>query len=439
MTAHTRRTDPTAATRTAGTGAAAGPPPGSRRWMWLAAWPVVVALALSNEPAPLYVLWQDRLGFSAATITLIYAGYIAGLLAALTFAGTLADRYGRKPVLLPGLALALVATALFATAHSVAVLGVARVLSGLAVGTFLAAGMAAVADLAPAGEKQLGGLVASASMVGGAALGPLLAGVLSETLPHPTVLVFAVQAGLLLAALPVVLRMPLRRPGADPAPGTAASEAAAPGAGDGDDTAAAAARPAPRRAVRIPSVPRPHRRTLLLSLAVFAPAMTATGFVLSLGPSLLAELLHTGNRALAGGMIFLLFAAATGVQFAVRGLRVRTLFRLGATLTTASMAALVLATATTSVPLLLAAAVLAGLGQGSSQLGGLSTLSARVPSTRLAEANAALTSGGYLMAGVLPVAAGYLSDAVGLTAGTTTFGIAVAVLVTAGAAAATRR
>lgn len=161
--------------------------------------------------------------------------------------------------------------------------------------------------------------------------------------------------------------------------------------------------------------------------------------MLSLGPSLLAELLHTGNRALAGGMIFLLFAAATGVQFAVRGLRVRTLFRLGAALTTASTAALALATATTSVPLLLAAAVLAGLGQGSSQLGGLGTLSARVPSTRLAEANAALTSGGYLMAGVLPVAAGHPSDAVGLTAGTTAFGTAVALLVTAGAAAATRR
>ncbi|MFW6694971.1 MFS transporter [Streptomyces sp. MAR4 CNX-425] len=408
MTAHTRRPD-----RTAATPGAAEPPPGSRRWMWLAAWPVVVALALSNEPAPLYVLWQDRLGFSAATITLIYAGYIAGLLAALTFAGTLADRYGRKPVLLPGLALALVAAALFATAHSVAVLGVARVLSGFAVGAFLAAGMAAVADLAPAGEKQLGGLVASAAMVGGAALGPLLAGVLSEALPHPTVLVFAVQAGLLLTALPVVLRMPLRRPGAQPR-----------GAG---------------RALRVPSVPREHRRTLLLSLAVFAPAMTATGFVLSLGPSLLAELLHTGNRALAGGMIFLLFAAATGVQFAVRGLPVRTLFRLGAALTTASMAALVLGTAATSVPLLLAAAVLAGLGQGSSQLGGLSTLSARVPSARLAEANAALTSGGYLMAGALPVAAGYLSDGVGLTAGTTAFGVAVAVLVTAGAVAATRR
>jgi MFS family permease len=391
----------------------AGTDPGSRRWMWLAAAPVLAVLALSNEPAPLYVLWQDRLGFSAATLTLIYAGYIAGLLATLTVAGTLADRLGRKPVLLPGLALGVVASVLFATAHSVAVLGLARVLSGIAVGAFLSAGMAAVADLAPAGEKRLGGLVASTSMVGGAALGPLLAGVLSEALPHPTVSVFLLQIALLLAALPLVLRMPLARP-------------AVPAGGAGG-----------RVRVRIPSAPRANRRQLLLSLAVFAPAIAATGFVLSLGPSLLGELLHTGNRTLSGGMIFLLFAAATAIQFAVRGLATHILFRLGAALTVAGMAALILAVAVTSVPLLLAAAVLAGLGQGAAQLGGLITLSSNVPSTRLAEANAAFTAGGYFLAGALPVAAGYLSDAIGLTAGTTAFGIAVAALVAAGAVAAT--
>jgi hypothetical protein len=237
--------------------------------------------------------------------------------------------------------------------------------------------------------------------------------VLSEALPHPTVSVFLLQIALLLAALPLVLRMPLARP-------------AVPVGGAGG-----------RVRVRIPSAPRANRRQLLLSLAVFAPAIAATGFVLSLGPSLLGELLHTGNRTLSGGMIFLLFAAATAIQFAVRGLATHILFRLGAALTVAGMAALILAVAVTSVPLLLAAAVLAGLGQGAAQLGGLITLSSHVPSARLAEANAAFTAGGYFLAGALPVAAGYLSDAIGLTAGTTAFGIAVAALVAAGAVAAT--
>ncbi|MFG3254513.1 MFS transporter [Streptomyces sp. NPDC048172] len=383
-------------------------PTPSRRWVRLAAWPVVAVLALSNEPAPLYVLWQRDLGFSSATLTLIYAFYIAGLLGTLTVAGTLSDRFGRKPVLVPGLLLGIVAGALFATAHSVPALALARLLSGIAVGAFLSAGLAAVTDVADRADKRFAGLVASSSMVGGAAVGPLLAGVLSETLPGPSVTVFVVQIALLLAALPVVLRMPLPRP--EGRPGLT---------GGGW--------------IRIPNAPRPHRRQLLLGLAVFAPAIAATGFVLSLGPTLLADLLHTSSRILSGVTIFGLFAAATGVQFAARRLRTRTDLLAGAALTVTSMAALALAVATTSVPALLASAVLAGLGQGLTQLGALTMLSANVPTSRLAEANAALTAGGYLLAGLLPVAAGTVSDATTLTTGTTAFALAVTTLVTTGA------
>jgi MFS family permease len=379
--------------------------------MWLAAWPVVAVLALSNEPAPLYVLWQDRIGFSSATLTAIYAFYIAGLLGTLTVAGTLSDRFGRKPVLLPGLALAVLASGMFATAHSVPVLSVARLLSGVAVGAFLSAGMAAVSDLAESTQKRTAGLVASSSMVAGAAVGPLLAGVLSEALPGPSVTVFLVQIALLLLALVVVVRMPL------PPRTRGSHEGVA------------------RRWVRIPSAPRANRRQLLLGLGVFAPAIAATGFVLSLGPTLLADLLHTSSRVLSGATIFVLFAAATGVQFAARRLQVRTDLLTGAALTVASMGTLVLAVATTSVSALLASAVLAGLGQGLTQLGALTMLSANVPGGRLAEANAALTAGGYLLAGALPVAAGALSDAAGLTTGTTLFGVAVAALSLAGATA----
>ncbi|MFI7242643.1 MFS transporter [Streptomyces qinglanensis] len=396
---------------------ASAPPASSaprRGWMWLAAWPVVAVLALSNEPAPLYVLWQDRIGFSAAALTAVYAAYIAGLLGTLTVAGTLSDRYGRKPVLLPGLVLGLLASALFATAHSVPLLLVARLLSGIAVGAFLSAGMAAVSDLADRTQKRTAGLIASSSMVGGAAVGPLLAGLLSELVPGPSVTVFLVQVGLLLAAFAVVVRMPLPPRADRAAPGTA------------------------RRLVRIPSAPRANRGQLLLGLGVFAPAIAATGFVLSLGPTLLADLLHTRSRILSGATIFVLFAAATGIQFAARRLRVRTDLLTGAGLTTASMAVLVLAVRTTSVPALVASAVLAGLGQGLTQLGALTMLSSDVPATRLAEANAALTAGGYLLAGALPVAAGALSDATSLDTAAAVFGATVAALVLTGATAVLR-
>ncbi|MFB4300154.1 MFS transporter [Actinomadura sp. NTSP31] len=374
------------------------------RWVWLAAWPVTAVFVLSNAATPLYVLWQRDIGFSKGTLTVVFAFYIVGLLGSLLVSGVLSDRLGRRPVLLPALALALVACGVFATAATVAALIVARLLTGIAVGAVVSAGMAAVTDVAGPHRRRLAALLASSAMVFGAGLGPFLAGLLSETLPAPTVTVFAVEAVLLVTAALAVLRMPLPRPSG----------------------------PASRTWIRVPGVPRESAMRLVLGIAVFAPGITATSFVLSLGPSLLSGLLGTGNRIVAGGMAFVMFAAATGVQFAVQGLRRRVILVAGAVSTTAAMAALVVAVHGASVAALAAAAVLAGAGQGMGQLGGLSLLNAAVPPRRLAEANAAFNIGGYVPAGLLPVTAGYLSDAVGLTTGATLFAAALATLAVAG-------
>lgn len=388
------------------------------RWVWLAAWPVTAVFVLSNAATPLYVLWQREMGFSGGTLTVVFACYIAGLLGSLLVSGVVSDRIGRKPVLLPALGLALLACLVFATAGGVAALITARLCTGIAVGAVVSAGMAAVTDVAGPARRRLAALLASCAMVFGAGLGPLLAGVLSETAPGPTVTVFAVEAVLLVTAVAVVVRMPVRRP-----------------AGTGTDTGAGAGagvRLRPRAWIRVPGVPRGAGRQLGLGLAVFAPGITATSFVLSLGPSLLAGLSGTGSRIVSGALAFGMFLSATGVQFAVRRLPRRTVLATGAVATALGMLALVTAVRTGSVAALVAAAPLAGAGQGLGQLGGLSLLNSTVPAEGLAEANAALNVGGYLPAGVLPVLVGYGSDAVGLTAAATVFGTALAVVAAVG-------
>ncbi|WP_435840805.1 MFS transporter [Streptomyces cinnamoneus] len=366
-----------------------------RWWIWLAAWPVTAVFILSNAATPLYGMWQRDIGFSKGTMTVIFAFYIVGLIGSLLVSGVVSDRVGRKPVLIPALVLAALACGIFATATSVAALIVARLFTGIAVGAAVSAGMAAVTDVAGPDRKRLGALLASCAMVLGAGLGPLLAGVLSETLPGPTVTVFLVEIALLALAFLTVLRMPVRRP-------------AVVGKGAW---------------IRVPKVPQGNGRQLLLGVAVFAPGITSTSFVLSLGPSLLSGLLGTTSRIVAGAMAFVMFLAATGVQFAVKQLAVRTILLAGAASIVVSMAALMAAVHTSSVAFLVAAAVLAGAGQGMGQLGGLSLLNSSVPGARLAEANAALNVGGYIPAGALPVSAGYLSDAIGLTSGATTFAV----------------
>ncbi|WP_371604632.1 MFS transporter [Streptomyces sp. NBC_01220] len=374
------------------------------RWVWLAAWPITAIFVLSNAATPLYVLWQRDIGFSKGTLTVVFAFYIVGLIGSLLVSGVVSDRLGRKPVLLPALVLALIACLIFATATSVAALIVARLLTGMAVGAVVSAGMAAVTDVAGPERRRTAALLASCAMVFGAGLGPFLAGVLSETMPAPTVTVFVVEATLLVTAVFAVLRMPIRSPLSPPK-----------GAW-----------------VRVPAVPQGGGRELTLGIAVFAPGITATSFVLSLGPSLLSGLLGSASRIIAGAVAFAMFLAATAMQFAVQHLHRRIILVAGAISTTASMIALVIAVHASSVPVLVASALLAGAGQGMGQLGGLSLLNSSVPPQRLAEANAALNVGGYVFAGVLPVSAGYLSDAVGLTSGATVFGVALMILAAIG-------
>ncbi|MFC8719696.1 MFS transporter [Kitasatospora sp. NPDC057198] len=410
-----------AASRSGGGGG--GPAAVPLRWVWLAAWPITAVFVLSNAATPLYVLWQRDIGFSKGTLTVVFACYIVGLIGSLLVSGVLSDRIGRRPVLLPALGLALVACLVFGTAGSVAALIVARLFTGVAVGAVVSAGMAAVTDVAGPERRRTAALLASCAMVFGAGLGPLLAGLLSELAPGPTATVFGVEAVLLALAVLAVLRMPLPLP----RPWNARDDQDA--RDDRDDDGHGGGR---GDWVRVPGVPSGRGRQLALGVAVFAPGITATSFVLSLGPSLLSGLLGTTSRIVAGSMAFAMFLTATGVQFAVQRLRRRTVLALGAAGTALSMLALAAAVRSGSAAALLAAALLAGAGQGLGQLGGLSLLNSTVPPRRLAEANAALNVGGYVPAGLLPVSAGYLSDAAGLTTGATVFAAVLAVLAALG-------
>lgn len=372
------------------------------RWSLAAAFTVVSVFVLSNAPTPLYALWQREWGFSSGTLTVVFAAYMAGLIGALSVAGRVADARGRRAVLVPALVAAVLSGALFLAAQDAAWLLVARLLAGVAVGGAVTAGMAAVVDLAPERRRETGSLVASASMVLGAGLGPMLSGVSAQASASPQVWAFAVVTGLGLVALLVGARLPLVKPL------TAASSA-------------------PVR-LRWPRAPREHHRELAWGAAAFAPGITATSFVLSLGPSVLASVLGVVSPLMAGAMACAMFLVATGVQFLAGGLSTRAHLALSSVAAFASMA--LLASAVTVAPhwaVLLGSALLAGVAQGLGQLAGLTLIATRVPAANRAESNAALNVAGYVPAGLLPVATGYLADAVGLDAAVVAFATVVGV------------
>ena len=134
-------------------------------------------LAVANVALPDIARAFDS---SQTTLNLIAVGYSLGLAASVLYFGALGDRYGRKMMLVLGMALSIPACLLAAWAPSDEVLFAARVLGGLSAGMAFPTTLALITALwAGAGRTKA---IALWSGIGGAisSLGPVLAGGLLE-------------------------------------------------------------------------------------------------------------------------------------------------------------------------------------------------------------------------------------------------------------------
>ena len=140
---------------------------------------------------------------SQTTLDLIAVGYSLGLAASVLYLGALGDRYGRKLMLLLGMALSVPACLLAAYAPSDEVLFLARLLGGLSAGMAYPTTLALIAALwsGPGRTKS----IALWSGIGGgiASLGPLVAGGLLEHFWWGSV--FLITLPLVLVAFPMAL------------------------------------------------------------------------------------------------------------------------------------------------------------------------------------------------------------------------------------------
>lgn len=114
-----------------------------------------LCLAASATPSPLYKLYASAWAIPTSTLTLVYAAYCLGVLAALLLFGRISDSWGRRPAILAGLAGLLVSLGMFLTASGVGRLFVARGLQGVATGVAISAAGAALLDLRPAAAGLL--------------------------------------------------------------------------------------------------------------------------------------------------------------------------------------------------------------------------------------------------------------------------------------------
>jgi DHA2 family multidrug resistance protein-like MFS transporter len=142
---------------------------------------------------------------SQTTLDLIAVGYSLGLAASVLYLGALGDRYGRKLMLLLGMALSVPVCLLAAFAPSDVVLFIARVIGGLSAGMAYPTTLALIAALwsGPGRTKA----IALWSALGGAiaSLGPLVSGALLEKFAWGSV--FLVTLPLVVIAFPMAARL----------------------------------------------------------------------------------------------------------------------------------------------------------------------------------------------------------------------------------------
>jgi MFS family permease len=258
---------------------------------WVIAAAFLTTMAFSTVPTPLYAIYQQRDGFPAYMITVIFTSYALGVMAALYLAGHVSDWLGRRRVALVAVLAEALSAAIFLTWSAVPGLLLARFICGVGVGVLTATATAHLSELRqvsrPSEDASRSALIASMVNLGGLAFGPLVGGLLAQYVagplerPYEIFLVLLLVSAVGIALVPETVERLEERPAYRP------------------------------QRISLPSAARP----LFFASAIGAFAAFAIfGLFTSLAPTFLAGTLHHTSRLLAGAVTFAVFIAGAVSQ-----------------------------------------------------------------------------------------------------------------------------
>ena len=304
-----------------------------RSGFWAVAFAFLIVMAFATLPSPLYGLYRERDRLSAFTITIVYAIWAAGTIAALIAVPFIAERIGRRGVMLAAVATMMAAAGELAVWKELPGLLLGRVLTGVSVG--LAAGTAITylielrlrADPNASPGRAL--TIGTSVNVGALGIGPLVAGCLAAWASQPLTLSYLVWIALGAVALVGL---------------AAAPETGAPAAN---------------------RTPFSFRLPVAAGAATLA-AFAANGLFAGLSGLFLATTFHHRSHALAGATLFVVFSSGVVSQLATARLRASRVFAFGTISMLVGLVLLVIAVrlSTPSLALFLISGGLIGAGAG---------------------------------------------------------------------------
>nr|WP_297650635.1 MFS transporter [Pseudonocardia sp.] len=184
-----------------------------RSWVRVAAGLFAIGYG-ANQFSPLMVAYREQEHFSAVMVAAFFGVYAAGLAPGLLLGGPASDRWGRRRLMLPALAVSAPASAVLALGAlpslSEPALYVGRFLFGVVTGVAMVVGTSWVKELSQpphdAADPGAGARRAALALSAGFGIGPLVGGLLARFGPFPlempyvahiviTVVVLAVAVG----------------------------------------------------------------------------------------------------------------------------------------------------------------------------------------------------------------------------------------------------
>jgi MFS family permease len=157
-----------------------------------------------NLQAPLYDALAVRDGLGVGATTFAFACYVAGVLPVLLGLNGLADRVGRKPMIIAALLLSLMATAMILIAPNLVALGVARFLLGISMGLTSAVAPAYMQLLVDRDDNRVATNVVTASTSLGFGLGAAVTSLFlfhTPSVSPPSLWIYLVAAALALVVV----------------------------------------------------------------------------------------------------------------------------------------------------------------------------------------------------------------------------------------------
>ncbi|UVM54565.1 MFS transporter [Pseudomonas sp. B21-012] len=179
--------------------------------------PALLAFALClitfavNLQAPLYTAYAELSGEGAGATAMAFCGYVLGVIPVLLLLGGLADRVGRRPLILIALALSMLATLLMLLAPGLKTLGLARLLLGIGTALASATGTAYMGELMHGGDNRHAATWVTASTSLGFGLGAALTSLFLLSGPSLTPGSFYLHLALACLAMLAVWQLPDRR------------------------------------------------------------------------------------------------------------------------------------------------------------------------------------------------------------------------------------